>query len=495
MNYLFLQFECITVFFYRWLDCVVCLKRLEILSNDDLGEIHSATLDVLENVGIELTHTDIREVFKSAGATFEDSRVLLPSDLVESLLKKCPSKIKIKGRGGSSVNLGDGSLYWHNLGGARDISQENDERKLAKLNDLQNSTIILDSLDNVNSITPLFTPQDVEDKMMAISMYRYTLPHTTKPVRSPGLATALEAKYIIKMANVFGPANEMLSVGISPVSPLYFPDNIVETMTIVAEAGVPLGPLPCPIVGATAPMTLAGALVQQNAEFLASVVIAQLVMPGLPMIYRGRLSMMEPRTGISVWGGSEIGLVSAATTQIAHYYNLPVNVYGFSTNSHTQNVQNGYERAFNAVLPAMAGADELSGVGELEAGVISSFGQLVLDNEIINNIKRILSGFEINTESLATEVISSVMKGGKRTFLGQKHTRIHMRKGEVMFTKLAERRVWSEWEQSGREGMNERAEVLASQLIKDHVVEEIAPDLIRELDTIMTEAKQEIMST
>lgn len=420
--------------------------------------------------------------------------MLLPADLVESLLKKCPSKIKITGRGGSSINLGDGSLYWHNLGGARDISLENHERNPAKLIDLENSTKILDSLDNVNSITPLFTPQDVEDKMMALSMYRYTLPHTTKPVRSPGLATGLEAKYIIKMANVFGPANEMLSIGISPVSPLHFPDNIVETMITVAEANVPLGPLPCPIVGATAPMTLAGALVQQNAEFLASVVIAQLTMPGLPMIYRGRLSMMEPRTGISVWGGSEIGIVSAATTQIAHLYNLPVNVYGFSTNSHTQNVQNGFERAINAVLPAMAGADELSGIGELEAGVISSLSQLILDDEIINNIKRILSGFEVTTESLATEVISSVMKDGKRTFLGQKHTRTHMSAGEVMFTKLAERRVWSEWEQSGKVGMNERAELLVNQLLQDHTVEEIDSDLIQELDLIMTEAKQEIMS-
>ena len=107
-------------------------------------------------------------------------------------------------------------------------------------------------------------------------------------------------------------------------------------------------PLPSPIAGATAPISLAGALAQQNAEVLGSVVLAQLVQPGLPIIYCGRLAMMEPRTGVSVWGGVELGVVSAATVQLGHRYGLPVNVYGFSTNAHTLEIQNGYERAFNA---------------------------------------------------------------------------------------------------------------------------------------------------
>ena len=100
---------------------------------------------------------------------------------------------------------------------------------------------------------------------------------------------------------------------------------------------------------------------------LASIVISQLVKPGLPIIYCGRLAMMEPRTGGSVWGGVELGMASAATVQIGHHYGLPVNVYGLSTNSHALEIQSGYERALNAILPALAGADELSGIGEMAA--------------------------------------------------------------------------------------------------------------------------------
>jgi trimethylamine--corrinoid protein Co-methyltransferase len=136
-------------------------------------------------------------------------------------------------------------------------------------------------------------------------------------------------------------------------------------------------------------MFIAGALAQQNAEVLAALVLAQLVRPGLPMIYCGRLAMMEPRTGLSVWGGAELGLASAATVQLGHRYGLPVNVYGFSTNAHSHDVQDGFERGLNAILPALAGADELSGIGEMEAGVMGSYAQMVIDNELAGSVLRL----------------------------------------------------------------------------------------------------------
>jgi trimethylamine--corrinoid protein Co-methyltransferase len=103
------------------------------------------------------------------------------------------------------------------------------------------------------------------------------------------------------MATVVGAPVEYLSLSISPVSPLYFPDNIAEAIMETAKLGIPFGPLPCPNVGGTAPMSLAGALAQQNAEMLAAIVLAQGIHPGLPIIYSGRLAMLDMRAGNTVW--------------------------------------------------------------------------------------------------------------------------------------------------------------------------------------------------
>src|SRR5512135_1268799 len=156
----------------------------------------------------------------------------------------------------------------------------------------------------------------------------------------------------------------------------------------------------------SAPFSLAGAIAQQDAEILLAVVLAELVHPGLPIVCCGRLAAMEPRTGVSVWGGVELGIASAGTVQIGHRYGFAVNVYGFSTNSHTIDAQNGFERALNALIPALAGADELSGIGEMEAGISSSYAQMVLDNELVGSIQRIRRGLTADADALAVEVIA-----------------------------------------------------------------------------------------
>jgi trimethylamine---corrinoid protein Co-methyltransferase len=288
----------------------------------------------------------------------------------------------------------------------------------------------------------------------------------------------------VRMVEVIGPPSEFLSLSVSPVSPLGFPDEAVGAILEIARAGVPFAPLPCPTGGTTAPLSLAGALAQQNAELLASIVLAQLVRPGLPVVYCGRLAMMEPRTGISVWGGVELGLASAGTVAMGHRYGLPVNVYGFSTNSHVFDIQNGFERSLNAIIPALAGADELSGIGEMEAGVLGSHAQMVLDNEIASSVRRLRRGFQVNDDSLGVEIVAAVMEG-QRNFLSQRHTTRYIKSGEIQLTHLAERHAWETWEREGRQGMAERAVVEAERLLASHGVPPLLEEQEKELDSIL----------
>ena len=464
------------------------MQEFRVMTDADIIAIHTSSLRVLAETGITLTHPEAHEILTGSGAIVNNDRILIPGWLVEQEVAKSSKKVYVRGRGGVVKILGDQTLHWHNLGGAREVFDAGSGiRRKARIKDLQDCTRLLDALESVTTITPFFTPQDVPGHLMSLAMYRYAIPNTTKPLQGPGVQTANEVRFAIQLASVIGTPSEVFSLSVSPVSPLGFPADSASAIIEIARNNIPFAPLPCPTAGTTAPFSIAGAVTQQNAELLASIVLAQLVHPGLPIIYCGRLAMMEPRTGISVWGGVELGLASAATVQIGHYYGLPVNVYGFSTNSHTLDIQNGFERSLNAIIPALAGADELSGIGEMEAGVMGSFAQIVCDNEIAASIKRLRNGFCVNNDSMAVEVISAAMKG-THNYLGQKHTLRYLRSGEVLLTVLAERGSWETWEINGRSGMVERAQAEANHIIQNHKVDPLSTEQEHELDEILQEA-------
>jgi len=470
------------------------MELWKIISDEEVDAIHEATLRVLSEVGILLDHKEMIEILCDFGAELHGERVLIPPALVEKSLETCGKKVSVKGRSGEGVVLGNGNLYWHNLGGARDVYHPTTGRcTRATLQDVRDSTRLLDALSQVTTITPFFTPIDVPGEVMSLSMYRQALSHTTKPIQGPGVQTDREVKYAVDLAEVIGPAKEILTLSVSPLSPLTFPVDLVSAMVAITEHGISFGPLPCPTAGTTAPLSLAGALTQQNAEVLASVVIVQAIQPGLPIIYCGRLAMMEPRTGISVWGGIELGIASAATVQIGHRYGLPVNVYGFSTNAHSLDIQNGYERALNAMLPALAGADELSGIGEMSAGVMGSYAQMVCDNDIAASVHRTLRGFAVNQDSLAVDIIAKAMNG-PRNFMAQSHTVKYLRAGEILHNTLGIRRSFDEWDRTGRNGLAENSQKEAERILREHEVPKLTNAQEKELDKIIQAAGQEFIN-
>lgn len=467
--------------------------QLNVLTTEEIEAIHQATLRVLHETGVILTQPEGRSLLLDKGAKAQGDRVFLPPDLIEEALHCCVSQVPVRGRGGKVEVLGDGSPHWHNLGGAPNIYEQNTgKRRKATIKDVQESTLVMDALESITTITPMYTPQDIPGELMSLSMYRYALPFTTKPLQGPGVQTKAEVQYAVQMAAVIGDPKEVLTLGISPVSPLTFPDDVVEAIIEAARLGIAVGPLPCPTAGTTAPFSISGAVMQQNAEVVTATVLAQLVQPGLPIVYCGRLAMMDPRNG-QVTAGIENGLASAATVHMAHRYGLPANVYGFSTNAHILDIQSGYERAMNAIIPALAGADELSGIGEMEVGVMSSLAQIVCDNEIAANVNRARKGFAADQQALGVEVIASVMQSS-RNFLSQKHTRDFIRR-ELLQTRLAERRTWDAWEQDGRRGLAERSLAEAEKILHEHQVPPLSEAQERELDKIMASAAKDLVKS
>ena len=455
--------------------------------------MHEATLHVMSEVGIIWTHKPSLDILLGAGCTIKNNRICMPPHLVEDCISKANKRPVIRGRNGQVNELGGGNLYFHNLGGARDVfDAKTGTRRIATDQDVIDATRVLDALPNCHTVTPFFTPQDVPGELMSLFMYRHSIPHTVKPLQGPGIQFAEEVKYAVEMAQVIGtPANE-LTLSLSPVSPLTIHEPAAAAIVEMAKAGVICANLPAPTGGATSPMTITGSLVQQSAETLALLVLAQIVNPGCGVVYCGRLGMLEPRTGL-IWGGVELGMSSAATVQLGHYYGFSVNVYGFSTNAHTLDAQNAFERGLNATIPALAGADELSGIGEMEAGVMGSYAQMVLDNELVGSVMRLRKGLSADSAHLAVDIIENVMNG-TRNFLGQRHTLNHLKAGEIALTKLAERNSWETWEDKlDRKQMADHAADEAERILREHQVPPLEPQQEKELDKIMAAAEKEMV--
>lgn len=467
------------------------MERLKFLSNEDIQAMHEATLQILSEVGVIWTHQPSLEILTDAGCTMKGNRVYFPPDLVMDSIAKANKRPSVRGRNGQVNELGGGNLYFHNLGGARDIfDARTGTRHIATDEDARNAIRLLDALPNCHTVTPFFTPPDISNELMALHMYRHALSNTTKPLQGPGIQFGHEVKYAVEMAAVVGTPAQELTLSLSPVSPLTMHDIAAEAIMEMAKAGVIHANLPCPTGGATSPMTITGSIVQQSAESLAPLVLAQIINPGCGVVYCGRLGMLEPRTGL-IWGGVELGLSSAATVQLGHYYGFTVNVYGFSTNAHTLDAQNAFERGLNAAIPALAGADELSGIGEMEAGVMGSFAQMVLDNELAGSVMRLRRGLSADIEHLAVEIIGNAMNG-TRNFLAQKHTMKHLRAGEMALTHLAERNSWDTWEEKlERRQMADHAVDEAERILREHTVPPLEPQQERELDRILAAAAKE----
>jgi trimethylamine--corrinoid protein Co-methyltransferase len=457
-----------------------------IISQEEVEKIHAASLRVLAETGILLDDMEARALLFDHGAKEKKERVCLPPDLVEGCLSLCPERVVLRGRG-QEVTLGDGRLHVHNLGGARDVIDPRTNRlRPATAADVAESTRLMDALENVTTITPLYTPQDVPSEQMVLTMFAQTARNTLKPINGPGVRSRAELVKLAEMMKVIFGDQPAVSIGVSPVSPLNFLGDVAQVMMETARQALPFGALPCPSTGATSPMSLAGSLVQQNAENLASIVLAQLTRPGLPVVYCGRISVLNMRNGAPIWGNPEVGMLSAGTIQLGHRYHLPVNVYGLADSGFASDMQSGYERAINALVPALAGADELSGVGEMAGGVCSCNAQIVIDNDIYGMVQRVRRGFTVDDDSLAVEVIAHAMDT-TRNFLREPHTRKYLRAGEVWQGRLGVQEAgWELWSSMGSPTVMDRAQKEVESILREHKVPPLLDEQERELEKIFS---------
>lgn len=474
--------------------------RLEVLTKDEVDQIHEASLDIMEKVGVRVDSANARDRLAKAGAYKHPSRkdvMLFPRSMVLDGIKKIPRYGTYYARDPKNDLKFDGEhQFSHALGGnPRMLDLETGESRMSTLKDVEETTKIQDALPTCHSISNFVVATDVPPQMLVIKTMEAMIRNTSKCVS--GYALDVETVDLLaKMwAAVAGSMEELrkrplFSVYGSPSSPLTLDAHMCDSVLRGAEYNAFIDMVPCPICGGTAPVTLAGGLAQQNAELLAGVLLVQTVSTKIPIQYSGRLSMMDLRSGANIWGVPEMALVSAATVQIAHRYNMIADVYGVTSDVNQMDIQMGVERMMSALVPALAGADNLSGIGGAWESN-GSFEMLIIDDEIYQQVYRITQGIEVSKERLAVDVIDKV--GPMGNYLAQMHTMKYLKLGEIRASPLFDKRTGERVKHEGLRPLREIAREKARKILKEHEVTPLDKTQDRELTKVVKEAEKVLM--
>lgn len=228
----------------------------------------------------------------------------------------------------------------------------------------------------------------------------------------------------------------------------------------------------------------------QNAEALAGLVLIQDIAPMLPSVYCGRVCMMDPRTGRDLWGVPEEALVSAAMVQLADRYNMVSDTCGMTSDMTRWDIPVGFERMMTTLVPMMAGTESISGMGEGWEGA-SCLEMMVVDNEVLNDIGRVMRGIAIDEDRFGLDVIDKV--GHMGNFLAQRHTMDYLRKGEIRLSSLWDKRVSEKASRDGFKTMLETARDRMDEILRDHSPMPLDGDVERDLGRILKEAQRTLV--
>jgi trimethylamine--corrinoid protein Co-methyltransferase len=267
------------------------------------------------------------------------------------------------------------------------------------------------------------------------------------------------------------------------VSPLHLDSGVTDILLEWCRHGLPLALSSAPMAGSTSPVTLAGTLVQLNAEQLSGVVLSQLVRPGTPVLAGYIPGLADMRSGGYLGGAVEFGIMQAAAAQLAHFYGVPIYGSGGMTDSKLPDAQAGYEKMATFLLAALGGCHYIHhALGMIKDMSTASLEQMVIDDEIVGLAMRALRGVEVNDEALAVEAIDRVGPGGH--YLMDAHTLQFMR-SEFFYPALAERSNRAAWEAAGKQDIRARAAARVAELLAAHQPPGLPPEVdgaIRDLE-------------
>jgi trimethylamine--corrinoid protein Co-methyltransferase len=463
---------------------ILAFPAMAMLSREQCKTVHLASLEILRRTGVRVHHQEALKLLAETDAVITDQNLVrFPPGLVEWALSRAPSRIALCKRGsdelsaplqGRHVNFGPGSDCPNYL------DPRTGQHRPFTTDDLIGAIHLVDALPELSFCMSMGIPTGVDTAHLYRQQFALMLQHTTKPIVFVCDDRA-DCEAIVAMAAAAAGGLEQLRLNPTlllysePTTPLQHSATATAKLLYMAEQALPIVHSPAPMMGGTAPVSLAGGLALGNAEVLSSLVMHQIRRPGAPFVYGQGLHHMDMKTTISVYGAPEFQLARVLVAEMGRYYGLPTWGYAGHSDACAMDEQAAADAAFSVLVALLTGTNLVHDVGYLEAGLTTSPEMIVFTAELISMMRRFMAGVRLDAESLALEVIHQVGPGGD--FLTADHTLQHFR--ALWQPALMSRQRMDDWVREGGRRLGERLREKTVAILDAHQPEPL-PDGVRE---------------
>ncbi|SMP12572.1 trimethylamine methyltransferase family protein [Shimia sagamensis] len=457
------------------------------LTDSDMMRIHETALDALEQIGLADAPQSGIDILTAAGALLgEDGRLRFPRALVEDMLAKACKTISLASRDGThDLQLSGNRVHFGTAGAAvHMVDIDTEDYRDSTIQDLHDAARIADQLDNIHFLQRPMVARDIKDnKEMDLNTIYACCSGTTKHVgvsfTEPSFVPdALEMLHMIAGGEDAWRARPFVSnTNCFVVPPMKFATESCEVMEACIQGGMPILLLSAGMAGATAPSTIAGAIVQATAECLAGIVYVNAISPGHPAICGTWPFGLDLRSGAMSVGSGEQALLSAGCAQMHKFYGLPGGAAAGASDSKLPDMQAGWEQMCSNVMAGLSGLNMVYEAAGMHASLLGFCHEsLILGDDLIGQALRSVRGIEVDEETLALEQIRDVCLNGPGHYLGTDSTLSRMQKDHVYPT-LGDRTSPKEWAELGKPNLLEKAKSRKEQILSQASAARFSPDL------------------
>ncbi|WP_164659147.1 trimethylamine methyltransferase family protein [Tropicibacter sp. Alg240-R139] len=462
-------------------------RALNLLSQQDMERIHSAALDALETIGLADAPQSGIDYLVDAGCTLgDDGRIRFPRALVEDMLTKANRDVTLYSRDGKTdLDLTGAKVHYGTAGAAVSmVDPDGRNYRDSTVQDLHDAARICQHLDNIHFVQRPMVCRDIPDnrEMDLNTIYACTsgtFKHIGTSFTEPSyVKPALEMLHMIAGGeDKWRERPFMSNSNCFVVPPMKFATEACEVMEECIKGGMPVLLLSAGMSGATAPSTVAGAIVQATAECLAGLVYVNAVKPGHPAIMGTWPFGLDLRTGAMTVGSGEQALLSAGCAQMHRFYDLPGGAAAGAADSKLPDMQAGWEQMCSAVMTGLSGLNMVYEAAGMHASLLGfCFESLILSDDLLGQALRCVRGIEVTDETMALDQIAEVCLGGTGHYLGTDATLSRMQQ-DFVYPTLGDRTSPKEWAELDKPDLVQKATAKKLQILAERSPANFSPDL------------------